>query len=1162
MLPEPITISAFAIGVLGNYVASRLEDSQSALADTIRERAKRGKLPPNHHVEIACRDSLRQALRMLAQSMDLHIAKPKTLREAFDNRRDARGKWKPFIKWWQTEDLMWLRAFLDMIEDDDALNRFDFVDTDSSQNLLLAARSNPTAKPGLTELFHGAVLDWTRDNIQTGHPPAFFAEWVRDGWPIADDAANTNLTVYQAWCLFFQDHLKEDQTVHRILNAEWIGQIDAKLDATRFDPDGLRNWLGDELGEQRQLLFSIKEHTGQLLSRFARTHETVEQLMPLMIRFADEAGDRFDGIRVQLTEHGSVLAKIDETTQKTCHGVEHLQMGQAEIIKRLAELSQPTVVLTPDSTSEIFEPLIAESKLLDSDGAARFKKLIGRQSEKALLTRSWNNAATNILAFVAWGGVGKTSLVTDWLADMLGRNWPGVDAFFDWSFYSQGTRDQAAANSADFFDKALRFFGESDFADSPASASEKADRLADRLIERRALIVLDGVEPLQHPKRPGLEEGRFKDLGVERLLRRLAKATDFEGLCIVTTRVRLFDLNRYLNTTVKQIQLGHLSVRHAAELLHMCGATRAGGARIDPDDDALCDAARDARGHALTLTLLGNYLKHAHSGDIQKRDRIDWSAAEATEQEGHALRVMAAYENWFKENGETGLQQLAALRLLGLFDRPASAACLGALRDPPIPGLTDTLAPLNEAGWRTTLNELEKHQLLSIELDGSELDAIDAHPLVREYFARQMRTEAPEAWRLGHERLYRYLCDSAEHQPDDLAGLQPLYQAISHGCSAGLYEDALKRVFHDRIRRGSGPEGHFSVKQLGAVSSDLGAIACFFDETWLNPSQSLHEVNRMWVLGVSGSCLGALNRLTEAIEPLHRALDICISLESWENAATVASNLTLLKLSQGEVIDALDLASQSVEFADKSELPFDMQVCRVLRASALFQNGRDADARNLFEKAERMHHVENSIPIALYSRQAFLYCEFLLSTSLRTAWRSLITGCTQALSEKVFAEVIRRGTFALTISTHCGLVLDIANDHLTIARAMLYRLIGAGATLTESEESQINTHIAASVDGLHKAGHAKELPLGLLMRAWFRFVTGDEAGCRDDLETIEELAERGPMPPYLAEVYLYRARLFRDPAELDRAEELISELQAKGFHRLDDQLQDAIDALR
>ena len=58
----------------------------------------------------------------------------------------------------------------------------------------------------------------------------------------------------------------------------------------------------------------------------------------------------------------------------------------------------------------------------------------------------------------------------------------------------------------------------------------------------------------------------------------------------------------------------------------------------------------------------------------------------------HAHKVMASYETWFAQQDDTGRAAVAILRLMGLFNRPADAGCLTALRaEPPIPGLTEAL---------------------------------------------------------------------------------------------------------------------------------------------------------------------------------------------------------------------------------------------------------------------------------------------------------------------------------------------------------------------------------------------------------------------------------------------------------------------------------------
>ncbi len=69
---------------------------------------------------------------------------------------------------------------------------------------------------------------------------------------------------------------------------------------------------------------------------------------------------------------------------------------------------------------------------------------------------------------------------------------------FAWSFYSQGTDQQAAASSDLFIHAALRFFGETELAGSSQSGVDKARRLAQVVGARRVLLILDGDDQGAH----------------------------------------------------------------------------------------------------------------------------------------------------------------------------------------------------------------------------------------------------------------------------------------------------------------------------------------------------------------------------------------------------------------------------------------------------------------------------------------------------------------------------------------------------------------------------------------------------------------------------------------------------------------------------------------
>jgi hypothetical protein len=261
-------------------------------------------------------------------------------------------------------------------------------------------------------------------------------------------------------------------------------------------------------------------------------------------------------------------------------------------------------------------------------------------------------------------------------------------------------------------------------------------------------------------------EGQLKDSGLSALLKGLAARN--AGLCVVTTREKVDDIKQHYGRTADDLELTRLTDLAGAALLHYAGARRAGAMAIAPDDKELQAASREVRGHGLTLQLLGRYLRLVEDGDIRKRDTVRLADADeqyqndATRPYGHAFKAMEAYEKWFAGEGEKGLRQLAILRLLGLFDRPASKDCLDALRAAPvIAGLTESLVGLNPREWKLALSRLEEINLLAVQDDGS----VDCHPLLREYFATQLRQWQPEAWRAAHRRLYEHLSATTKDLP-------------------------------------------------------------------------------------------------------------------------------------------------------------------------------------------------------------------------------------------------------------------------------------------------------------------------------------------------------------------------------------------------------------
>ena len=818
-----------------------------------------------------------------------------------------------------------------------------------------------------------------------------------------------------------------------------------------------------------------------------------------------------------------------DAVQKTNH-LYYFFNNAAELSKLVAEIPEVKASGFQADISRIIKYAPAE--------------LLGREAETKLLADTWAaclqvspSPRLHVLIVVALGGEGKTSLVAKWAADLAAQDWPGCDAVFAWSFYSQGTREQTAVSSDLFLAEALTFFGDAAMAGSAQGAFEKGKRLAHLVGERRALLILDGLEPLQYaPTSP--TPGELKDQGLSALLKGLA--ANSHGLCVVTTRYALPDLRAFHGRTVREEKLARLARAAGVQLLKAHGVTGSDRRNLPlHDGDAKSELVsefeklvEDVDGHALTLHILGSFLKKAFGGDIRKRDRVTFAKASQKTDNDHAFRAMAAYARWMEDGSDEARRELAILRLMGLFDRPATADCLAALlAAPAIPGLTEPLTGLNESQWRAAYGRLEETKLLSIRRDAlGVIVSVHAHPHVSEYFGFQLRTKVPASWRAAHRRLYEYLCASTQ-EGDQLTveALQPLCQAVAHGCQAGLEQETFGNVYLARIARGNNA---YVTRRLGAFGLEWRALACFFETPWSRVSPALTETAQALLLNEAGFCLRALGRLTEALEPMRTGLRMGVEQEDWVNSAIRAANLSELGLALGEVAVALEDAEQSVAFADRSGDATRIKTSRATHANVLHQAGRWAEAEVRFREAEQIQAESQPAYPLLYSSPGFEYCELLLAHSERRAWQLTLEGRPGEEDRKQpKLEAAWRAAYERACQVRGWLrdangtsLIDDALSELAVGRAVLHEAVFKGVSFAQTHPS-----IERALSILRRAGQQQYIAHGLLTRSWLRFCDGSRTGpesAQSDLDEAWEVAERGPMPLVMADIHLHRARLF------------------------------------
>lgn len=847
---------------------------------------------------------------------------------------------------------------------------------------------------------------------------------------------------------------------------------------------------------------------------------------------------------------------------------------------------------------------------------------IGRSDEVEALRLAWGSPQLNITALIAAGGSGKTMLASAFLDEMARRDFAGAEAVFAYSFDSQGTDEKRQGSSDHFFIEALRFFGEDPSAEQ--SARDRAGRLAALLARRRTLLVLDGIEPLQTP-RGDAEHGRLRDEAMADFLAEISRRN--AGLCVLTTRMPLADLKGRAEDQVRQILLPNLPLSAGVAILRGFGldypqeqlealALEYGQAAPSEDGRPCC--------HAKAIALVGGFIAEQKAARGFAPGAAEIAEAFAMPEEAFlgapdsdlrgepgysTFKMMRRYEILFedrvREQKKAPLatapgRQLALLRLMGLFDRPAPWAALqSVLAEPAIAGLTEGLETVSEGEWRAAVTALRRDGLLNPATTDSEAlepgALLDAHPLVREYFARRLRLTAPQAYRDAHRRLYdfyRYrglpaafrepvayalLADEAAFpedgamntvrlllsegpdsealvdtpsalrstprsaleraaeliggpdwraalaafQPSDEAGMRPLFTAIAHGCATGLAHDCLHEVYWPRVSRGS---DWFAVKKLGLHSSDLSALAGFFEKPFETPTTALAKDDQALLLSTAGLRLRAAGRLAEAEAPLRAACAAYLAMGEPEQSARAAANLSELlaalgrlrnplggaEISGGATDDraatALSAALDALQAASSGEDAFTQIYAASVLAEAQLLTGEVAEAEASFALAE-------SAQGALQLGQPLLY-------SLQGHRRISL-----ALAQGRTAEALARAEYAAPLAERMDEPLSVGLGQLDLGRADL----AAAQGLPRGERADAllgaSRYFDTALESLRRAGARAFLPRAHLGRAACQLALGSTDLASADLSAARDIAERAGMRPMLADLHLAEARL-------------------------------------
>ena len=723
-------------------------------------------------------------------------------------------------------------------------------------------------------------------------------------------------------------------------------------------------------------------------------------------------------------------------------------------------------------------------------------QFIGRKDELKNLHQAFNNRAQiGIVAIIADGGIGKSALTDEWITALKKTNYGDIKRVFAWSFYSQGSHQNTFFSSQDFFTHALPFFGFD--KDLPQDDVEKARALAQCLTQQAGLLLLDGLEPLQHPVE---QHGEMADVGMKEFLLQLHHHRHAQSFVLISSRQAIVELDG--REDYQALPLNTLNETDGAALLHALKVTGTNAERQA--------VSRDLHGHALSLVLLAELLRHYHKGDIRYAKELPPLVAEdeddrparfpkprRSNNHGHAKRVLSYYDKLISDN------ERRFMVCLSLFDRPMrwqEKNALFANAEHAAP-----LAALSDSDWQELQTGLEAKGLL---LGRDAINRVstehrtqwDTHPLIRQFFATQFKQQQPDAFQQAHRVLFEYFQTvPTQHQPDTLAELEPLYRAVLHGCLAGEYKKAREAVYQDRIKRGA---EHYSTRKLGAYSQDLIALSAFFPRGWSAvQSSGLSEADQAWLLAQASFYLMSLGRLAEAVAPRVAAGDLRVKLEDWKNASSSAENLTDLLLSLGKLAHAEIAARQAIDYALRTEDKFRQMASYSKLATVLHRHGQLSNVEEMFAHAEQLQIQDQPEYPYLYSIQGAQYCALLLDT---------------AHQPDDLAVILARAEYALILSTQHNQLLSIAFDHLTLART--YQ--------AQAETDPARAAFTAAILAIQKAGCVIDMPEFYLARASFYLSQNELVEAKDDIDTANQTITRCGMKLYAVDATLLLGRYY------------------------------------
>ena len=549
---------------------------------------------------------------------------------------------------------------------------------------------------------------------------------------------------------------------------------------------------------------------------------------------------------------------------------------------------------------------------------------VGRKEMLKTITKWYNDPNVRIGALIGWGGVGKSAVLRKWY-DSLGDNKVYPDGIFWWGFYRNAYLEP-------FLNALLRYVSQGEVnPDNIKSNWEKVDRIKEHVRTRAYLIILDGLEEMQESK-SGDEFGKMAHKECTELLRYVADAPG-PGLCLITTRYPLRDLDNWSEQSYQMLSLIDLSVPDAMAMLRQRG--------VEGKDDDLKQVIEKYKGHALSLTSVAGYLNRYHDGDINHAPDIEFVSSDK-ERFNDVNKLLHRYAEKMSE------AELAFLNIFSLFRKEVTENEFAGVFRHKIEGVdfNGELVKMSDLDFRDLVDGLVDWRLISYD---ETKKSYTTHPLIKAYLEKAFYDEDKE---LCHKRIYQYFGEHAPQLPETLEEMQPLFEQVYHGCGAGLYDEVYDQIYGRRIYR----KGEFYITQnLGAWETNLSLLRAFFPERQLSQMPLVRrKKDQCWLLNSAGLSLLSTGRPKEAEDHLSTAIALYVEEKQIGNASVGCQNLAELLFRTGDIKKGIESAKRALAMAVKANRDDYVVFSMAYLAHMLHLSGKNIEAGKSFVQADEL----------------------------------------------------------------------------------------------------------------------------------------------------------------------------------------------------------------